>query len=62
MNVLSSMPPALPPRWHAMGAGVLRALLDGMGVRVPPGAEKLDLVALVSALGEDDEEDAGEES
>ena len=45
-----------------MGAGVLRALLDGMGVRVPPGAEKLDLVALVSALGEDDEEDAGEES
>ena len=38
-----------PSEVPAMGAGILRALLDGMGVRVPPGAEKPELVALVLA-------------
>ena len=37
-----------PSEVSAMGAGVLRALLDGLGVRVPPGAEKPELVALVT--------------
>ena len=41
-----------PSEVPAMGAGVLRALLDGLGVRVPPGAEKPELVALVLARGE----------
>ena len=41
-----------PSEVPAMGAGILRALLDGLGVRVPPGAEKTDLVALVLARGE----------
>ena len=36
-----------PSEVPAMGAGILRALLDGLGVRVPPGAEKPELVALV---------------
>ena len=47
-----------PSEVPAMGAGVLRALLDGLGVHVPPGAEKPDLVALVLSLGEVDEEGA----
>ena len=51
-----------PSEVPAMGAGILRALLDGMDVRVPPGAGKPDLVALVLARGEVDEEDAEEES
>ena len=38
-----------PSEVPAMGAGVLRALLDGLGVRVPPGAGKPELVALVLA-------------
>ena len=41
-----------PSEVPAMGAGILRALLDGLGVRVPPGAEKPELVALVLARGE----------
>ena len=41
-----------PSEMPAMGAGVLRALLDGLGVRVPPGAGKPDLVALVLTRGE----------
>ena len=41
-----------PSEVPAMGAGVLRALLDGLGVRVPQGAEKPELVALVLARGE----------
>ena len=41
-----------PSDVHAMGAGVLRALLDGLGVTVPPWAEKPELVALVLARGE----------
>ena len=36
----------------AMGAGILRALLDGLGARVPQGAEKPELMALVLARGE----------
>ena len=43
-----------PSEVPAMGAGVLRALLDGLGVRVPPGAEKPELVALVLARCEAD--------
>ena len=39
-----------PSEVHAMGAGILRALLDALGVRVPPGAEKPDLVALVTVV------------
>ena len=31
----------------AMGAGILRALLDGLGAPPPPGAEKPELVSLV---------------
>ena len=38
-----------PSEVPVMGAGILRALLDGMGVRVPPGAGKPELVALVLA-------------
>ena len=38
-----------PSEVPAMGAGVLRALLEGMGVPAPPGAEKPALVALVLA-------------
>ena len=38
-----------PSEVPAMGAGILRALLDGLGVRVPPGAGKPELVALVLA-------------
>ena len=38
-----------PSEVSAMGVGVLRALLDGLGVRVPAGAEKPELVALVLA-------------
>ena len=41
-----------PSEVPSMGAGILRALLDGLGVRVPPGAEKPELVALVLARGE----------
>ena len=41
-----------PSEVPAMGAGILRALLDGMGVTVPPAAEKPELVALVLARGE----------
>ena len=41
-----------PSEVHAMGAGILRALLDGLGVRVPLGAEKPELVAFVLARGE----------
>ena len=33
----------------ASGASVLLALLEGLGMRVPPGAEKPELVALVLA-------------
>ena len=36
-----------PSEVHAMGAGILRALLDGLGMPVPPGAEKPELVELV---------------
>ena len=37
---------------HAMGAGVLRALLDGLGVPLPSDAEKPDLVeAVLDAMG-----------
>ena len=43
-----------PSEVPAMGAGILRALLDGLGVRVPPGAEKPELVALVLARCEAD--------
>ena len=39
-----------PSEVPAMGAGILRALLDGLGLRVPPGAEKPDLVLLVTEL------------
>ena len=39
-----------PSEVPAMGAGILRALLDGMGVRVPPGAEKPELVALITGV------------
>ena len=41
-----------PSEVPAMGAGILRTLLDGLGVRVPPGAEKPELVTLVLARGE----------
>ena len=41
-----------PSEVPAMGAGVLRALLEGLGLPVPPGAEKPELVALVLARGE----------
>ena len=37
-----------PSEVPSMGAGILRALLDGLGVRVPPGVEKPDLVAIVT--------------
>ena len=39
-----------PSEVPAMGAGILRALLDGMGLPVPPGAEKPELVALVTGV------------
>ena len=39
-----------PPEVHAMGAGILRALLDGMGLPATQGAEKPELVARVLAL------------
>ena len=41
-----------PSEVPSMGAGILRALLEGLGARVPPGAEKPELVALVLARGE----------
>ena len=47
--LVASLSPSEVP---AMGAGILRALLDGLGVRLPPGAEKPELVALVLARGE----------
>ena len=50
-NVLAALAASLSPsEVPAMGAGVLRALLDGLGVRVPPGAEKPELVALVTGV------------
>ena len=50
---LSALAASLSPsEVSSMGAGILRALLDGLGVRVPPGAEKPELVALVLARGE----------
>ena len=39
-----------PSEVSLMGAGILRALLDGMGVRVPQGVEKPELVALVTEV------------
>ena len=41
-----------PSEVRAMGAGILRALLDGLVVPVPQGARKPDLMALVLARGE----------
>ena len=52
-NILAVLAASLSPsEVPSMGAGILRALLDGLGVRVPPGAEKPELVALVLARGE----------
>ena len=49
-NELAALTATLTPsEVPAMGAGILRALLEGQGVRVPPGAGKLELVALVLA-------------
>ena len=53
-NALAKLAASLTPsEVPAMGAGILRALLDGLGVRVPAGAGKPELVALVLARGED---------
>ena len=41
-----------PSEVPVMGAGILRALLDGLGVPAPQGAGKPKLVALVLARGE----------
>ena len=46
---------------HAMGAGILRALLDGAFVPVPEGAGKRELAALVLAIGEEEEGEEGSE-
>ena len=51
-----------PSEVDAMSAGVLRALLDGVGMRVPPGAGKMALEAIVLAIIEDYEEGAGEDT
>ena len=50
VNILAVLAASLSSsEMSLMGAGILRALLDGLGVPVPEGAEKLELVALVLA-------------